>query len=1097
MIKRSNLKLLTLIVILSVGLVFPSNNIRAEEAYTRSTESNDESNVSLADDEAEAPYFGCNSELDNVIFDNAESIDSGGACGEAVTWDLTGGTLTISGTGDMVDYDSKEDAPWYNDRASIKTIIISEGITSIGTYSFVGCSNLKEVKFPSTLTELGAISFLQCTSLERIDIPDSITEIPYGAFAECSSLKEINANNIQIINKYGFERIGAESFTIGKTVTTIVSGAFLDSNVKNFYVEEGNTVFTARDGILFADGGKTLVLYPSVRTDSSYTVPSDVTHIYDTAFAYNTNLKSIDLANVKSLGESAFQGCGLETVVLPDSITSVGYFTFYGCENLVSVKFGKGLKKTSYEMFEKCTALKNIDFGGVEVLDARTFAYCSALETVTLSETVKVIDNGCFGECYALHTVTTKNLSVIPFQAFINCTSLENLNLNEGITDINRGSFHGCSKLKAVTLPGSVRYVASVAFPSDTEITNKNPLLKPFGINGYRCFETVKITGTRNYDYAYEVLKLVNEERTKYGLSPVYMQDELLEVAMDRATETSLLFSHTRPNSMDCFSISGLLLAENVASGQPNPEEVMESWMTSDEHMENILTEEFSTIGIGCFEINGVYYWTQCFGLGSETSDAIKPSNKTVTESIDITVGSFIEEIESSGVMWGDPTEYTFKLVIDASSKMNVGETKKAKVYILNPGNYLKTEILNDDLIWSSSNSSIATVSGGNIKCLKDEEVKITCKTKDGEIEGSITINGKTPSSGGTSGSGTVYPGDSDTDEDEVDPTDPSNPSYDLEVPELTYRTHVQSFGWQDWRSNGQMSGTSGLAKRLEGIEIKLDSDNVGIRYKTHVQSYGWQDWKYDGEMSGTHGQAKRLEAICIELTGPDRNKYDIYYRVHAQTYGWLGWAKNGQQAGTAGQAKRLEGIEVRIVPKGMVPSGLQGYSFVELGKTAKNASDAGIVNYMTHVQSYGDQSYVYDGSVSGTSGEAKRLEGIRININNDLSGVDGGITYQTHVQSYGWLDWTSDGEFNGTHGKAKRLEAIRIKLTGDMEYNYDVYYRVHSQTFGWLGWAKNGEAAGTEGYAKRLEGIQIVVLPKGSAAPTAPGSQTTPYIKK
>jgi uncharacterized protein YjdB len=54
------------------------------------------------------------------------------------------------------------------------------------------------------------------------------------------------------------------------------------------------------------------------------------------------------------------------------------------------------------------------------------------------------------------------------------------------------------------------------------------------------------------------------------------------------------------------------------------------------------------------------------------------------------------------------------------------------------------------------------------------------------------------------------------------------------------------------------------------------------------------------------------------------------------------------------------------------------------------------------------------------------------------------------------------------------------------MAEHYDVYYRVHAQTYGWLGWAKNGESAGTEGLSKRLEGIQIVLVPKGSAAPSA-----------
>lgn len=82
-------------------------------------------------------------------------------------------------------------------------------------------------------------------------------------------------------------------------------------------------------------------------------------------------------------------------------------------------------------------------------------------------------------------------------------------------------------------------------------------------------------------------------------------------------------------------------------------------------------------------------------------------------------------------------------------------------------------------------------------------------------------------------------------------------------------------------------------------------------------------------------------------------------------------------------------------------------------------------------------------------------------------------------MQKLGWQLWVSDGVVSGTTGQAKRLEAIEIKLTGELAEKYDVYYRVHAQTFGWLNWAKNGQTAGTVGYAKRLEGIQIVLVPK------------------
>ena len=328
----------------------------------------------------------------------------------------------------------------------------------------------------------------------------------------------------------------------------------------------------------------------------------------------------------------------------------------------------------------------------------------------------------------------------------------------------------------------------------------------------------------------------------------------------------------------------------------------------------------------------------------------------------------------------------------------------------------------------------------------------------------------------------------------------------------ISYRTHVQSIGWQPYVSNGAMAGTANKAKRLEGININVaGNSDLGVQYTTHVQSYGWLPWSSNGDMSGTEGEAKRLEAIKIQLTGADKDKYDIYYRVHAQSYGWLGWAMNGAPAGTAGYAKRLEGIQILVVKKGEMIDQNQGgitsarsEAYIALagsspvvGAPATSNEDPTIggtetpnVSYRTHVQSYGWQGWKYNGQMSGTSGQAKRLEGINIKLTNKP--YSGGICYTTHVQSYGWqgdinnsATWKKDGEMAGTSGQAKRLEAIMIKLTGEMAEHYDVYYRVHAQSYGWLGWAKNGDPAGTAGYAKRLEGIQIVLVPKGGAAPS------------
>ena len=286
-------------------------------------------------------------------------------------------------------------------------------------------------------------------------------------------------------------------------------------------------------------------------------------------------------------------------------------------------------------------------------------------------------------------------------------------------------------------------------------------------------------------------------------------------------------------------------------------------------------------------------------------------------------------------------------------------------------------------------------------------------------------------------------------------------------LPTLQYRTHIQNIGWQDFVTNGGMSGTEGEAKRLESIEIDIESElDLGIKYATHVQDLGWLNYVSDGQPSGTTGKAKRLEAIKIELTGVNREEYDIYYRVHAETYGWLGWAKNGDPAGTEGQSKRLEAIEIVLVEKGKQAQGSTENPFLKKPT----------VVYSTHVQDYGWLDEVKDGVMNGTEGQAKRLEAIKINV----SGFSGGIIYSTHVQDFGWLNNVSNGEMSGTSGKSKRMEAIIINLTGDIGKYFDVYYRVHIETYGWLGWAKNGMKAGSEGLSKRLEAIEIKLVPKG-----------------
>ena len=154
---------------------------------------------------------------------------------------------------------------------------------------------------------------------------------------------------------------------------------------------------------------------------------------------------------------------------------------------------------------------------------------------------------------------------------------------------------------------------------------------------------------------------------------------------------------------------------------------------------------------------------------------------------------------------------------------------------------------------------------------------------------------------------------------------------------------------------------------------LEESSDITSVYYNAHVQSVGWQDYVPEGEAAGTEGRSKRIEAMKIRLTGKLAEEYDIYYRTHIQSYGWLDWAKNDAPTGSAGYGKRMEAFEIRLVKKGSAEAPvLSGTSFV-------SPTENGTITYSSHVQSYGWLDSVADGSKSGTEGQSKRMEALKL----------------------------------------------------------------------------------------------------------------------
>ncbi|MBR2549711.1 MAG: leucine-rich repeat protein [Clostridiales bacterium] len=212
-----------------------------------------------------------------------DPVLASGTCGDSLTWVLDKeGLLTISGTGKMPNSYS---APWYDNRDSIKSVVITSGVTSIGDCAFNDCASLTSITIPAGVTSIGDSAFVGCESLTSITIPESVTTIDRAAFKACSSLVSI---------------------TIPKNVTSI-----------------GEQAFNCCSGL------------------TSITISDGVTSIDENAFDNCTNLTSVTIPDsVTSIGEQAFFHCtGLTSITISDSVTSIGRLTFDDCTSLTDVYY--------------------------------------------------------------------------------------------------------------------------------------------------------------------------------------------------------------------------------------------------------------------------------------------------------------------------------------------------------------------------------------------------------------------------------------------------------------------------------------------------------------------------------------------------------------------------------------------------------------------------------------------------------------------------------------------------------------------------------------------------------------------------------------
>ena len=234
---------------------------------------------------------------------------------------------------------------------------------------------------------------------------------------------------------------------------------------------------------------------------------------------------------------------------------------------------------------------------------------------------------------------------------------------------------------------------------------------------------TVPVTGTENYDYAYEVLSQLNALRSSLNLPVLVMDKELLEVAMQRAAECAIYYSHTRPDDRSCFTAFSTygILAENIAAGQNNPSEVMDSWTNSSGHYQNMTNSAFRSVGIGTFEMSdGKICWVQFFYNGERQSYTVN-GKKEVTRNVTASFGNL-------DISAGLEASVNYKL-------LKKGDTAGLEIININRGwHYLINSLPLSDFEIKSENEDVLSVNEKGVLTVKgdvpfDVTVKVTNKT--------------------------------------------------------------------------------------------------------------------------------------------------------------------------------------------------------------------------------------------------------------------------------------------------------------------------------------------------------------------------------
>lgn len=390
----------------------------------------------------------------------ASIADSGNICDDnyeiTITWTLySDGVLKLNGTGEIdTRIASKVNAD------AVKSVVIEEGITGIGSSSFKDFTSMTSITLPESLKTISGYGFKNCTSLKTIHIPAGVEEVS-ESFPNCTALRSITVDkdnmNYKDINGILFSKDEktilqypanrtASSYTIPDGTETIDSDCFhsvkglttisIPASVTQIYssfincmmlkaisVSPNNEYYTSMDGILFDKNQSVLHYYPCAKSGGLYEIPETVNKIHSYAFSYNKYLTKVNIpSSVTTIEDCAFTDCAsLEEIYIPSSVTTMEYWVFMNCSALKKAVIDAHINLLAESSFEHCNVLEEVTLPeGLETIEYNAFYHCINMASITVPEGVTKIYERAFAYCDLIQVYLPSTIKLIDAGVFEN-----------------------------------------------------------------------------------------------------------------------------------------------------------------------------------------------------------------------------------------------------------------------------------------------------------------------------------------------------------------------------------------------------------------------------------------------------------------------------------------------------------------------------------------------------------------------------------------------------------------------------------------------------------------------------------------------------